>query len=87
MLALGFVTWYVSRKAIPKNVLRFAPWFAMGIYAFFRRPKRTLPSWTFPVALFSLLAVQQRYTITSTISCLDGCYSASALHSVMCFPC
>ncbi len=39
MLALGFVTWYVSRKAIPGDVLRFAPWFAMGNICFLPSPQ------------------------------------------------
>ena len=56
MLVIGFAVWYFSRKVVPGDVLRYAPWFCMGIYAFFRRAQQTLPAWMFCVALFSLLA-------------------------------
>src|SRR6202049_1130715 len=56
VLVVGFAVWYVSRKMIPGDPLRFAPWFSMGIYAYFRRREQSLPSWVFCVALLSLLA-------------------------------
>ena len=56
LLVVGFALWYVSRKIVPYDLLRFAPWFFMGIYAFFRRAERSLPSWMFCIALAVLLA-------------------------------
>jgi len=56
VLVVGFALWYVSRKIIPDDPLRFAPWFFMGIYAFFRRAERSLPSWMFCAALLVLVA-------------------------------
>jgi peptidoglycan/LPS O-acetylase OafA/YrhL len=57
-LVVGFALWYVSRKMIPDDLLRFAPWFFMGIYAFFRRTERSLPAWMFCVALLVLVATR-----------------------------
>jgi peptidoglycan/LPS O-acetylase OafA/YrhL len=56
LLVVGFALWYVSRKVIPDDLLRFAPWFFMGIYAYFRRVERSLPSWMFCVALLVLVS-------------------------------
>ncbi len=55
IIAIGFVLWYISRKAVPYDLLRYAPWFSMGIYAFFRRTKQSLDARWFFVALVFLI--------------------------------
>jgi peptidoglycan/LPS O-acetylase OafA/YrhL len=59
VLAVGFGAWYLGHRMAVRlgmpPLLNYAPWFCMGVAAFFRRPERRLPTWLFVTTLASMV--------------------------------
>lgn len=62
LIGLGFVVWYIDHRLSLRfgyrALLGYAPWFFMGVAAYFRRPKRQLPFWLFPICLFAVVGAE-----------------------------